>query len=212
MSAPIGMSAAKLITSPIHFYRDRLIDPPRWGSPVAALACYGAILFVSEYVFTARALNTFNPEALAIIIAMAVVMLYLVIAIQAGVVIAIEILFSNARNGRRLIEFSALAYWTQVPIEVVSIGIWLVVEPGQPVSPADSSLWALIEALDSVNEEARESLIISTFQVIGSYWSLWVVALQATALRVVSKFSVGGAWAAGVTVGLLFVVLPWAFV
>ena len=49
------------------------------------------------------------------------------------------------------------------------------------------------------------------FENIAACYSIWVVALQAAALRAVSKFSVGGSVIAGCFLGLAFVVLPWLF-
>lgn len=203
-------SAMKLITTPVQFYRDRLTNPLRWGSPVAAIACYGIMLLMSEYASAISVLEVSNHRTLFALTTIAVVFVLFVAAIQAGTIAMLGLVFSYDKNGLRLIEFSALAYWTQVPALAVSIVFWLVVDVIQPVKPATPDIPALIDALTNASRMASDSTIVSTFQVALSYWYLWVVALQATALRVVSNFSIGGAWAAGVAVGSLFVVLPWA--
>ena len=39
--------------------------------------------------------------------------------------------------------------------------------------------------------------------------ALWLIALHACALRVVSGLTVGGAWAAGIILAILFMGVPW---
>ena len=209
MGETLMPSIVKLAVSPIQFYQERVAGPPRWASPVAALVCYGALTAMASLVSAARALGEFRTDAGAVVSVLAIGAFAFLFVLQAGVVVCIERLFSSARNGRRLVECSALAFWTQVPLAAFSVGFWGLMEPGEPVLPANAGLMAIAEELAAAPLLSLPAVLL--FEDLATYYSLWVVALQAAALRAVSKFSVGGAAAAGCLLGLLFVALPWAF-
>ena len=120
-------------------------------------------------------------------------------------------LFTGSGRTRRLIEFSALAYWTQVPWTAVVAGVVLW---GFELAPlrlaAGATPTELADAMRVYQEDSASTAGLSTMRLVGSYFWCWLVALQATALRVVSGFSIGGAWAAGILLAILFVVAPYA--
>ena len=200
MSKPI-----KLIFSPILFYQERVAGPPRWASPVAALICYGALSAMASALAVGRMLGDMRTNVLIVAAGVAFSVLF-VFALQTGVVVCLERLFSSGRNGRRLIECSALAYWTQVPLGLLDIGFWGLIDIEDMRLPASAGIVDIIEGLDSMQSSLFS---VRIFTDSATYYSLWVVALQAAALRAVSKFSIGGSAVAGCFLGLAFVVLPW---
>lgn len=224
MAEPIRAAAVKLVESPVLFFQDRVAGPPRWASPIAALACCCALLAMAGAVSTARALGGFRADAAILVSVVGIGAFAFLFALQTGTVVCIERLFSTARNGRRLVECSALAYWTQVPLVALGVGFWAMMEssPEPVLPPANAGTGALLEAIEAgaADQEAQAWRRADTrelrvpaqilFENIAACYSIWVVALQAAALRAVSQFSIAGASAAGLLLGTLFVVLPWA--
>ena len=131
--------------------------------------------------------------------------------LSAGALLVIDLLFAGSGRARRLIEFSALAYWVQVLWGSVALVAFLVFYSPAPLDlPMERGRLAVEEAMaEYLAAEARTPFIL-TFRLVGVYVGLWFTALQACALRVVSGVSVAGASATGVVLGLVFVVLPWA--
>ena len=212
MGKPLMPSIVKLAVSPILFYQERVAGPPRWASPVAALVCCGALAAMAQVLAATRAWGDFRTDVGALLSVLMIGTFAFLFVLQTGAVVCLERLFSSARNGRRLVECSALAYWTQVPLAAFGVGFWALMESGEPpVLPANAGFWTVMAA-SSQAVAAQQSLpAVLLFEDLATCYSLWVVALQAAALRAVSKFSVGGAAAAGCLLGLLFVALPWAF-
>lgn len=86
--------------------------------------------------------------------------------------------------------------------------MWFQPEPLVVSDTADIN--ERLQAMQFYRESVETSPFMLTIGLIGAYFGLWLVALQATALRVVSGFTVGGAWTAGIVLGSVFVVIPWA--
>lgn len=131
--------------------------------------------------------------------------------LSVGVLAALDLLFTGSGRVRRLIECSALAYWSQVPWSLATIGImlwWFDPAPLRlPPGVGQSELPALVAAYQA---DLQSTPLMETVGIVGLYFGLWLVVLQAAALRVVSGFSVGGTWASGILMAVLFVGLPYA--
>ena len=131
--------------------------------------------------------------------------------LSAGALVALDLLFTRSGQARRMVECAALAYWSQVPWSLATVGIllwWFDPEPLR-LSP-DTSSSELSARIMAYQHDLRSTPLMETVHVVGLYFGIWLVALQATALRVVSGFSVRGAWAAGILLAVLFVVAPYA--
>ena len=131
--------------------------------------------------------------------------------LSAGALVALDLLFTGSGQARRMVECAALAYWSQVPWSLAIVGIllwWFDPEPLR-LSP-DMNSSELSARIMAYQNDLQSTPLMETVHVVGLYFGMWLVALQATALRVVSGFSVGGAWAAGILLGTLFVAIPYA--
>lgn len=200
-------SLMKLVVSPIRYFRERLESPIEWVFGVSALLCYGVLLAVAE---SARVAGTVGEIGVVLSFMFGVgtlVGVLFLFSLQAGAVVGLG-LFSSHGNGWRLVEFSALAVWTQVPMAVITLGFWTMTDFESLRLPSDAGFVAIAEAL--ANRSQQPAAGERTLWLLSAYWSLWYVSLQAAALRVVSGFTVSGAAAAGCLLGLLFVALPWA--
>ena len=128
-------------------------------------------------------------------------------ALMAGGVVVLGALFSQSGRALRLAEFTGLAYVSQIPWAVVTLVllIWYVEIPTPPLPNAVT----VEETRQMVESDVDPGGLLSTIDLVQAYSWLWFVALQASALRVVSGFRVFGAWSAGLTLALVFVVVPW---
>lgn len=185
-------------------YRERLALPPDWATAVAPLAIGAATLmaFVTVMFVRMPALSTGVLSFLLVIFAFSAIFgTALWFGLYAGVVVAIHRLGTGSMAGaRRLVEFSVLAQWSEVP-PVVVFAAWLV--------------WGLPPGLDP-NDAAQVGEILGTspigslaFELLGVGCAVWLVVLQACALRVASGFTVTGASVGAAVIGIIFLAVPW---
>lgn len=185
-------------------YRERLALPPDWASAVAPLAIEAATLmaFVTVLFVRMPALSTGVLSFLLVIFAFSAIFgTASWFGLYAGVVVAIHRLGTGSMAGaRRLVEFSALAHWSQVPSVVVTAALmaWAV--------PAE------LDLNDAAQFEESLSMLpigVLALQLLGVGSGVWLVVLQTCALRVASGFTVAGASVGAAVVGILFVAVPW---
>ncbi|MCY4601137.1 MAG: YIP1 family protein [Acidobacteria bacterium] len=214
-------------TSPIRFYRSRVSHPPDWIGAAVPVAIQMVLLSVSGSVTYLRGLEgvtenlpaslgadvllssaAFGVALAAVSVVAGVAMMFW---LSAGALVVLDLLFAGSGHARRLVECTALAYWSQVPWSLVTVGIlvwWFVPEPLR--LPSGVSLAELPVRLTEYQAAMQSTPLLETMKIVGLYFGIWLVALQAVALRVVSGFSVGGTWVAGILLAALFVGLPYA--
>ncbi len=228
MSAPrveVGLDRVRhLWFSPVRFFRARLEGPPRYLAALVPLAAYTALTSaavlvvmdktrrVAEVAFAGVAAPALPPAwvGAAIGIISSVTAAFFVFALGALALSALDMFFAQSGRGRRLVEFTALAYWSQVPFTAVWLGIvagWW--EPAPLRLPPGATSVELLEILSAHQEASAGEPLPATLRLVASYFWCWLIALQAVALRVVAGFTVGGAWAAGGLLAAVFVVAPY---
>ncbi len=210
--------------SPVRFFRARLERPPGYLGALAPLVAYialasAAVLVVvgktrrvTEVAFARVEAPPLAPawvgDAIGVVSSVTAVCFAFVLSALA--VVALDMLFAQSGRGRRLVEFTALAYCSQLPFAAVWLGIvawWWQPEPLR--LPAGVTSVELLDVLRAYQENSANAPLLSTLRLVASYFWCWFVALQAVALRVVAGFTVGGAWAAGGLLAALFVVAPY---
>lgn len=195
----------RVLWSPMRYYRERLALPPHWASAVAPLAIEAAALMAGFTVLFVRMEPALSTGVLSFILVIFVFSTIFAIGfafgLYAGIVVAIHRLGTGSTAGAgRLVEFSALAHWSEVP--------WIVVY-------AAWMAWALPPVLDLNNaaqvEESLRTMPVGSLalQLLGAGFGVWLVVLQACALRVASGFTVTGASVAAAVLGIIFVAIPW---
>ena len=214
----------RLLTSPVRFFRARLERPPGYLAALAPLAAY-AVLASAAVLVVARETRLTAQRALARVespgfeplwvgdvigTVASVTTVGFTFVLSALALLALDALFAQSGRARRLVEFTALSYWSQLPLAAAWFGIvaWWWEPPPLRLPPGLTAV-ELAGALGDYREESARTTILSTLQLAGAYSWCWFVALQAAALRVVSGFSVPGAWAAGILLATLFVVIPY---
>ena len=215
----------RLFTSPVRFFRSRLERQPGYLAALAPLAAYAvlstaAVLVVArktrlttERALAAAELSGIEPGWVGAVIGTvaSVTSVGFMFVASALALMALDALFAQSGRARRLVEFTALSYWSQLPLAVAWFGIvswWW--DPLPLRLPPGVTAAELVAVLSDYQEANARTTVLSTLQLAGAYSWCWFVALQAAALRVVSGFSVGGAWAAGILLGTLFVAIPYA--
>ena len=214
----------RLLTSPLRFFRSRLERQPDYLAALAPLAAY-TVLASAAALVVARKTRMTTQRALAaaelpgiepgwagdvIATVASVTAVGFTFVASALALLALDALFAQSGRARRLVEFTALSYWSQLPLAAAWFGIvawWW--EPLPLRLPPGVTAAELMGALSDYQEAGARTTVLSTLQLAGAYSWCWFVALQATALRAASRFSVRGAWAAGIVLGTLFVALPY---
>lgn len=209
----------RLIDSPIRFMQARAASgPPRLRSallPVALNAlCVGGIGIITRSRMTMLAPGLLEPVTppgmpVAVAVPLAVVLGLLAFAVHAGAVVVFDMLTAHSTGPKRwrLVELSALAYWPQLLWSVPALAaMWWLFDP-PPMVYRGAGADVMMAAMRYGEQLAAEPLAIvmtRTQQMTG----VWLIALHACALRVVSGLTTGGTWAAGIVLAVLFIGVP----
>ena len=197
----------RLIDSPIRYMQARAASgPPRLFSALLPVILYTGLIFVTTLVSQFRMFPMPALTGLFILFG-AVVMNLLFLSVHAGAVILLDMATVQSRQPRRFLEFCALAYWPQVLVSIPMLAAtWLYFDPPPMMIQPDGDMQAA--AADYGAEVARMPFSILT-GTIGQFADVWLLALHACTLRVVSGFSVRGTWAAGGILVAVFLGGPW---
>ena len=184
----------RLVDSPIRVMRLWAANPAcrRW-SMVPVLIHVLAVWGVRLVTAPDGVAGGFSLVALAVSI-MAVVG-FVAFTLHAAAVVVLGMVGTGSGDSvtnARLVGLAGLAYWTQVAWSVPVLAVLLVFSA---------------DALGAPGPHGTFPTLIGSLQQL---FGLWLVGLHAVALRVVSRFSVGGTWAAGIALGALFVGTPLA--
>ena len=212
-----------ILWAPVRFFAQRLAAPPAWLSAGLPVAVYAALSVVCTLITFTRVQTTLRtgllqagnevpevPFGLGVALAVFSVVLGLAIVfwIAVGVLAVVDVMFVGSGRGHRLIELSALSYWSQVPWAVASCFLLFFAFHLEPPPVSGSS--NLPELLARYQEDVERQAFMRTYRLIGAFFGLWLVGLQACALRVVTGLRIGAAWSVGLTLGVVLVLLPWA--
>ena len=170
----------RLVDSPIRVMRWWASGPRRAGWALLPVALHAAAVGLFRLPLLGLPLQVGVVGAALVAIgslasfaahAAAVVVIYLLAASQPG-------------RARRLVEVSALVYWTQLVWSGSAAALVFLAD-----DPANGDLAAVVD-------------------ITGQLWGVWLIGLHAAALHVVSGFSPAGAWGAGVALCALFFGVP----
>ena len=212
------MSPWRLLDSPIRYMQARAaFGPPRLFSALPPVILNAGLIGVTTLVSQSRMSlmapglsepvsgTGLLPVPVAIIVS--IVMGLLGLAVHAGTVIVLDMVTAQSRQPRRFLELCALAYWPQVFVSIpILAATWLYFDP--PVMAFRLGGDALVAAMDYAEEVARMPFSILTTQV-KQFAALWLIALHACTLRVVSGLTIGGTWSAGIALAAVFIGVPW---
>lgn len=214
-----------LFVSPMQFQRARLSAPVEWGTSTGTVWAYASVGAVAAAVSGQKLMATYSegmPNGfnqvvgfnLAVSMLSAIgflVGLLFTCVVAAVVVVMIDALFSQSGQALKLIECTGLSYLVALPWSIINLVIVACVWDPAPLRIApDVTDYEMQQIIQSYLQKQREEDVAVGVSMVGAYFDLWVVAIQACALRVVSGFTITGAWMAGILLGVVFVAAPWA--
>jgi hypothetical protein len=213
-------SVIHVLWSPVRFFRARAGEEPSWLGALAPVFFYclaasaAAIVSVAKGQALLAAVTGTSGGGIPIV-AMAFgafvtfASSWMLFALHAGLAVLLDAVWSGSGRARRLVEFTGYAYlpsflWSVAT--VVVLVVWWDPEPFRVPSAVPMSDLPRVVAEYQVRLSASPVQI--ALRTVGFFVSLWLVALQAGALRVLSGFSVSGAVAAALVMGAILVVVP----
>lgn len=214
----------RLFDSPIRYMRERVAKPHQWATAMTPLVVYAAASSAASVVVGERTSVAIRagmeqagqavpevPAVFSIVIGggSTVMVVAAAFALQAGVIATADILVVQSGQVKRLVELAALSYWTQVIYAVGALAVSTAYFDPEPLRlPPGGVSVELQQVLAEYGQSIRQGDLSSSLQLIRQMFTVWLVALYAVALRVVSGLTVGGAWAAGVVLAVLFILVP----
>ena len=220
MTTALSGGAVRLIDSPIRFMQAQAVSrPPRmvWALiPVVLNALFvGGAGVITQSRITVLAPGMPEPATapglpILVTILGAVAMGLLGFVVHAGAVVMLDMLAAQSGQWQRLAELSAVAYWSQLLWSVPALAAmwWLFDPPPMVLRGAGADVMqAVLRYGEQLAAEPLQIVMTRTQQMAG----LWLIALHACVLRVVSGFTMIGTWVAGIVLTLLFVGVPVAF-
>lgn len=215
-------SMVDVIWSPIATFQALMRREPRWLRAAVPVVIQAGLIAVGVVILTYRAQGIimdamtraavpipFFPPAVLLGGFSAIFGFAFMFWAPVGGILALDAMFAGSGRSRWLLECTAVSYWSQIPWGIANILIlvlWFNPEP--LVLPSGTQ--DMLTSIESYRADLEASPAMLTSNLVGAYFGLWLVALQACALHVVSGFTVRGSWAAGIVLGSVFVVIPWA--
>ena len=146
---------------------------------------------------------------IAVVVPLAVVFGLIAFAVHVVAVVAFDMLTAQSTGPKRwrLVELSALAYWPQLLWSVPALAAtWWFFDPPPMVYRGAGAdvMQAALRYGEQLAAEPLQIVMTRTQQMAG----VWLIALHACALRVVSGLTTGGTWAAGIVLAILFIGAP----
>lgn len=170
----------RLVDSPIQVMRWWAGGPRRFGSAVLPVILNAVALGGIALSTTSDAVAEATVDTLVVVLAVAGALT--VFALHAAAVVLVDLLAVQSGRARRLVELSALAYWSQTTWSVPVLTILLAV--------------------------GGEADLRAAIAVTEQLWIVWLIGLHATVLHVVSGLTVTGTVAAAVFMFVVFFGVP----
>ena len=219
ISSVLPGGLVRLVDSPIRFMQARAASgPPRLRLallPVVLNALFvSGIGVISQSRVTMLAPGLPEPVSppgmpIAVAVPLAVVFGLIAFAVHAGAVVVFDMLTAHSTGPKRwrLVELSALAYWPQLLWSVPALAaMWWLYDPPPMVYRGAGAdvMMAAMRYGEQLAAEPLQIVMARTQQMAG----VWLIALHACALRVVSGLTTGGTWGAGIVLAVLFIGAP----
>lgn len=224
MAAESPGGALRLIDSPIAYMRKQALRPLQWSSALSAVAVHiiaagamGTIVTTRTSAAVGEALASIGqtapdvPFALSFVVGIGTTAMIgiFVFLLHIGAVLGIDALSAQSGQYRRLVQLCALAYWPQVIWSASAcIAVLFYFDPGEIRLSSTATAVDLQAEIGVYMENLARTPLQSTLTLTQQMFGVWLVALHAAALRVASGLSVGGAWAAGIVLAIMFVIGP----
>ena len=209
----------QLFFSPIRYYRSRLDQPPSWTIAFTGVAACAAMQCVAGYLRSGKMLPLLEA-ALGDQFSMPVALRYLAVlgglmgyAALFGVMLlamlALNVLAGRPGPADRLTEFTALAFHTQVPCNLVLVVLMWVWEPATALRlSADWPPSEIADAAARFRETVSSEALPSTGLLLSRYSTVWLAAQLSIALKVLARLSTRSTAAIALVLALILFAGP----
>ncbi|MCY4074017.1 MAG: hypothetical protein OXH04_01145 [Acidobacteria bacterium] len=210
-----------ILWRPLAYYRELLARDIAWRSALVPVVLWMLLTVLTSTVqalrnnaVAASALQSIGgpevPAGLSVLVSVLASLLGIAVAFWLPTITILVIAVVRGAEGRRVLECSAVACWSQIPWGIASL-IWVAaLLELEPLDVSGVGVSEFATAMQAYQENMRRTPTMLTFNLMGSFAGLWLIGLLCGALRAVARLSVGGAWTVGFLAGGFFVVLPWA--
>jgi len=131
-------------------------------------------------------------------------------ALSAGTIVLFDILFAQSGRVRRLVEFTGYSYLPTLAWSMVTLAVLLFWWSPAPLRMPSFENMNDVQSMIATDQAGLASTPLQIpLRIVALYFWGWQIAIQAAALRVVSGFTIAGAWAAGIVLSSVFVMLPY---
>lgn len=198
----------QLLSSPTRFFDARRHRSPHWGvalaAPIACAALQGlaALLLsakvrpVMEGIFANQGPRPEPPPRLlmAFVTALGYPMFLGVLVLS---MLALNVLVRQPGSPQRLAEFTAIGFYTQVPVGLLLVAIAWLWQPDPTPFAAPASSAQLAATINHYRDVLLSEPLPSTGRLLSLYSLIWLASTLTTALKVEARLSpVGTALAA----------------
>ena len=209
----------QLFFSPIRYYRSRLEQPPSWTIAFTGVAACAAMQCAAGYLRSGKMLPLLEA-ALGDQFSMPVALRYLAVlgglmgyAALFGVMVlamlALNVLAGRPGPADRLTEFTALAFYTQVPCNLVLVALMWVWEPETALRlSADWSPSEMADASRRFQDAVSSESLPSTGLLLSRYSTVWLAAQLSIALKVLARLSTRSTAAIALVLALILFAGP----
>lgn len=205
----------------MRFFRGRVLERPSWGAAMMPVVLHGLLAAAAAIVSIRKGQAALAPAmggtsgsttGLGIVVGglFAFAFAWFLFAMHAGMAVFLDVALAGSGRARRLVEFSGYAFlpsalWAATGF--IALAVWWNPEPLHvPLTVPETDLARVVVEYQARLSQTPVQIVLRT---VSLFVGLWLVALQAAALHVVSGFRVSSAVVSGIFMGLLLVVLPW---
>lgn len=209
----------QLFFSPIRYYRSRLDQPPSWTIAFTGLAACAVMQSAAGYIRSGKTLPLLEaalgdqisiPSALRSLALLGGLVGYAALfGVMVLAMLALNVLVGRPGPADRLTEFTALAFHTQIPCNLVLVVLMWVWEPATALRlSADWSPSEMADASRRFQDAVSSESLPSTGLLLSRYSTVWLAAQLSIALKVLARLSTRSTAAIALVLALILFAGP----
>jgi len=193
----------QLLSSPTRFFDNRQQDPPNWGLALAApIACAG-LQGVAALVLSAKVRPVMDgllanqasrpgppPRLLMAFVTALGYPMFLGLLVLS--MLALNVMVRRPGSPARLTEFTALGFYTQIPVCLLLVAIAWLWQPEPAPLATSASAAELMLAISHYRDALLSEPLPSTGRLLSLYSLIWLASTLTIALKVEARLSRGG--------------------
>ena len=209
----------QLFFSPIRYYRSRLDQPPSWTIAFTGVTACAAMHCAAGYIMSGKTLPLLEvalgdqlsiPSAIRSLAVLGGLIGYAALfGVMVLAMLALNVLVGQPGPADRLTEFTALAFYTQIPCNLVLVALMWVWEPESALrlSP-DVSPSEIADASRRFQDAVSSEPLPATGLLLSRYSAVWLAAQLSIALNVLARLSTRSTAAIALVLALILFAGP----